>query len=119
MLAETERLQREFVSPRHHDPVGGVGWEAPVDVFEQDHQLTVWVALPGVAPDDIEITLNGDRLLVGGRRRLQVEPPTARIRRLEIPHGRLERQLRLPPGHFALRSVRAEHGCVRLQFERG
>jgi HSP20 family protein len=41
----------------------------------------------------------------------------ARIHRLELPQGRFERRLALPPGRFAV-SRFAINGCVALRLEK-
>jgi hypothetical protein len=40
------------------------------------------------------------------------------IRRLEIPHGRLERRIDLPAAGYVLEACDAVHGCMRLQLRR-
>jgi len=116
MLAEAERLHRQFFEVGASDR--GPVWEAPVDVFEHGPVLTIWVALPGVAAESVEVSLDGAVLWVGGHRRLHADP-LAVIRRLEIPHGRLERRIELPANGYVLETLDALHGCVRLRLRRG
>ena len=33
-------------------------WEAPIDIFETDDALTIFVALPGVELDSVSVTLS-------------------------------------------------------------
>lgn len=114
MLARTERLRQRFFEVATDAP----GWEAPVDIFENGGQLIVWIALPGVAPESVEIRLHGDTLSVSAFRGLRVEPRSAVIRRLEIPHGRLERRIDLPSAGYELEARDAVHGCMRLCLRR-
>src|SRR6185295_7913283 len=72
-------------------------WEPPVDVFEDEDEVTVIVALPGVAPERVEVTLEARGLLVRAERRLPLDGRSSAIRRLEIPHGYFERRITLPP----------------------
>jgi HSP20 family molecular chaperone IbpA len=118
MLARTERLRQRFFE-LEADANGTVpGWEAPVDIFENGRDLVVWIALPGVAPESVEIGLHGSTLRVSGVRSLQIEPRSALIRRLEIPHGRLERRIDLPATGYTLEACDAVHGCMRLSLRR-
>lgn len=59
--------------------------------------MTVLVALPGVAPDQVQVLIEGATLTVVGERPLPA-PAEAHIRRIEIPYGRFERRIALPPG---------------------
>lgn len=117
MLARAERLHRQFFDVA---PVAGAlpAWEAPADVFEHGGELAICVALPGVAPDDIRITLRDAVLHVSGHRQLRVEPPSAVIRRLEIPHGRFERHIDLPAAGYAIETREVRHGCLHLRLRR-
>lgn len=118
MLARTERLREQFFDVET-DAVGTPAvWQAPVDIFENGRELVVWVALPGVAPESVEISLLGNTLRVSGIRGLRIEPRTAVIRRLEIPHGRLERSIHLPATGYVLEARDAVNGCMRLYLRR-
>jgi hypothetical protein len=39
------------------------------------------------------------------------------IRQLEIPYGRLERHIPLPPGRYRLIANRYHNGCFELRLE--
>ncbi len=117
-LARTERLRQQFFELESDLGAAAPGWQAPVDVFESGRELVVWVALPGVAPESVDIGLNGTTLRVSGVRRLRVEPRSAVIRRLEIPHGRLERRIELPAPGYVLEACDAVHGCMRFILRR-
>ena len=118
MLARTERLRQRFFEVETDARGTAPGWLAPVDIFESAGRLIVWVALPGVAPESIEVRLQGETLSVLGFRALRIEPKSAAIRRLEIPHGRLERHIELPAVDYVLEARDAVHGCLRLCLRR-
>ena len=111
MLDRADRLQRQFFHPPHSSP--RAGWEPPVDVFETGDALWVIVALPGVAPDDVQLIIDGNSLVVRGTRSLPHELRGAAIHRLELPAGRFERRIALQ-GRFELIERRLEHGCLTL-----
>ena len=118
MLARTERLRQRFFDVEADAGDTAPGWQAPVDIFENGRELVVWIALPGVAPDGVEIGLHDTTLRISGVRKLHIEPPSAAIRRLEIPHGRLERRIDLPAPGYALVACDAADGCMRLRLRR-
>ena len=115
LLAEAERLQRQCFRPRAaHTPT----WEPPVDLIETRDAMLVTVALPGVAPERVEVHLNSGQLVVSGVRPLPNPLPGARIHRLELPYGRFERRIPLPAGHYELASHTIRHGCLHLNLRK-
>ncbi len=118
VLARTERLRQRFFEVESDSTGTGPGWQAPADIFENGRELVVWVALPGVAPESVQVSLHGNTLSVAGFRSLRIEPRSALIRRLEIPYGRLERHIDLPATGYELEACDAVHGCMRLCLRR-
>ena len=87
-----------------------------VDIFETTTELWVLVALPDVAPDKIQVTLEQNVLEVSGERVLPQAFRHAAIHRLEIPHGRFERRVELPPGNYEPPKRRILNGCLFLNL---
>lgn len=112
-IEQAERLQRRFV--RYLGPEGGiVSWEPPLDILETDAGLVLRFALPGVAPEDIEIRLEAAELTVSASR----QPCSLRralIRRLEIPHGRFVRRVTLT-GPLRIADSLYRNGCLELRL---
>ena len=117
MLARAERLHRQFFQPargRAQTPT----WEPPADVVETDREVLILVALPGVDPDRIEAVIDGGTLMVLGHRGLPAELRDAVIHRLEIPLGRFERRVPLPPGRYEAPRRYAVHGCLLVTLRK-
>ena len=112
-MERAERLRRQFF---HH---GSSRWEAPIDVFETDDALSILIALPGVELDNITVTLNAGTLTVTGERPLPPELRDARILRMEIPYGRFERRIELPPVPFQISGRHLANGCLMLRLQKG
>ena len=115
MIERAEQLHRQFFQPGLAQKECAV-WEPPVDVFESERELLVLVALPGVDSQEMEISIRGELLLVAGVRRLPAAVRGTAIRRLEIPHGRFERQIRLPQPGCKLRQSTLVNGCLLLSL---
>ena len=113
-MERAERLHRQFF---HRGPAAP-NWEAPIDVFETAEALTVLIALPGVEPDSINVVLSGGVLAVTGERALPTELQQARIQRMEIPHGRFQRRIELPPQPFEISARHLANGCLMLRLRR-
>ncbi len=88
---------------------------APADLYETDDALILEMAVPGLAPEDLEVSLEGNKLTVRG----QVKPvEEAQVRRYylqEIPHGSFVRTFSLPV-EVKAEEAKAEfrHGILRL-----
>ena len=116
MLARAERLHDQFFQPRV--TAARPAWKPPVDVLETETAILILIALPGVAPDQVEAVLEDGTLVVSGRRVLPRALQTAKIHRLELPQGRFERRIPVPPGHYdAVRST-ADEGCLLISLHK-
>ena len=113
MIERAEQLHRRFFQPGLA-PAAGVNWEPPIDVYESEQELTIVAALPGVESQAIEIAVERGVLRVAGVRQLPACVQGAAIHRLEIPHGRFERRLRLPDQGWQLGRSVLVNGCLVL-----
>jgi len=95
LLDQAERMHRQFFHLASPTPARAV-WEPPVDVFEDEREVVVIVALPGVSPEDVEVHTDGGTLVVRAQSALPFAGSRGSVRRLEIPYGRFERRVPLP-----------------------
>jgi HSP20 family molecular chaperone IbpA len=116
LLAETERLHRRFFSLAAVETAPA--WEPPVDVFEDEREIVVVVAMPGVAAERIQVTHDGGTLVVRGTRPLPFGGTRFRLRQLEIPYGPFERRLALPAGTFEVGGPELVQGCLVLRLRK-
>jgi HSP20 family molecular chaperone IbpA len=119
MLERAERLRRQFFRLPAQRGEGVLAWEPPVDVFETQTRLAMLVALPGVEVSDVDVFIDADTLIVTGTRTLPSFGEDFVIHRLEIPHGRFERRIRLASAR-KLELVQREltGGCLLLSFRK-
>lgn len=108
ILDRAQQLQRQFY---RQSPVPA--WEPPVDIFATEHNLWIVFALAGVPADQLRIVISEGVVIVAGERRPPV-PAQAAIHCLEIPHGRFERRVTLPPGRYELDRRDLADGCLIL-----
>ena len=113
-MERAQRLHRQFFRRSPATPA----WEAPCDIFESDETLTILIALPGVEPDQIKVTLDAGVLIVTGERPLPLEVRDARIHRLEIPQGHFQRRIELPPARFEISGRHLANGCLKLELHK-
>ena len=117
LIEQAERMHRQFFHLTTSERAQAV-WEPPVDMFEDDREVVIIVALPGVPAERIELVCAPGELIVRGERRLPRRLASAAIQRLEIPHGRFERRLPLPAGLWQLAGQEFANGCLQLLLVR-
>jgi len=113
-LDHAEKLQRQFL--RYTGPgVDAAVWEPPVDIHETSDGLSLLFALPGVAPEQIEVKIEPNALTVSARRPLTLSNRDSIIRRLEIPHGRFMRRISLPV-RLKVGETSYVNGCLEVRL---
>jgi len=116
ILAQAERLSRQVSFKPTFSAQRGVSWEPPIDVLETNDALLIMAALPGVDPTQVQAVIQGGSLIIAGERVLPNELKSAVIHRLELPQGRFERRIELPPGRYgAVRSI-SFNGCLVIHL---
>jgi HSP20 family protein len=118
MLARAERLHRQFFEPRRAAGTNPPAWQPPVDVLETEREVLILVALPGVDPGQVEAVIEDGRLRVAGQRVLPPELHHATVHRLELPQGRFERYVQLPPGRYSTIHHAAANGCLLVRLDK-
>jgi HSP20 family protein len=89
----------------------------PLDIHATSDELVVEAALPGVKPDDVEITVTGDTLTLSGQSSVESEREERGYLMREIRRGSFSRTISLPTD---LRTESAtasfENGMLRLSI---
>jgi HSP20 family protein len=104
-------VEDSFVRPRGWmASTEGVGTLA-LDVFESDDDVTVRASIPGIKPDDIDISIKGDVLSIKGATREEKEEKTGNYHLRERRYGAFQRVINLPT------SIKADK--AEAEFENG
>ena len=74
------------------------GREPAVDMFERDGNIVVKAEMPGIAPDEIDVTVSGGELRITGERKEEKEVKEEHYYRLERTLGHIYRTVALPEG---------------------
>lgn len=56
-----------FVGPSRITPIFGDGAGVPIDMYGTDDSVVVKATVPGVKPEEMDITISGDVLTIGRR----------------------------------------------------
>jgi HSP20 family protein len=117
LIEQAERMHRQFFRLISSERAQAV-WEPPVDVFEDEHEVTIIIALPGVPAGCIEVNDEAGALVVRAERRAPFAGSLTAVRQLEIPYGYFERRIPLPGGHLEAASQELLNGCLILRLRK-
>lgn len=73
-------------------------WLPDIDIFERDEKIVVKMDLPGLKPEDVEVTLEGNMLQITGKREMEKEVKEENYYCSERAFGEFSRAVRLPEG---------------------
>jgi HSP20 family protein len=68
-----------------------------VDVYEDEHQVTLKIEVPGIDEKDIDVRVENNTLTVTGERKIEKEEKEENYRRVERQYGSFTRTFTLPP----------------------
>jgi HSP20 family protein len=90
---------RELSQVLHNQGTSGP-FIPPADLLIDENGVTVYMDVPGLRPENLEIELENDTLTVRGERPIPYssEDGAGPARRIERSFGRFERSLRVPTG---------------------
>jgi HSP20 family protein len=92
------RMLNDMFSPgdwQYRDSAASA-WVPPVDVLEQKDAIRIVAELPGVRPEDVQISLEANVLTIHGTKQQIAEEQTERVHRYERTYGAFERTFTLP-----------------------
>jgi len=68
----------------------------PVDIYEDGHNITIQMEIPGVQEDEVDVRLENNVLTITGERKLENEEQKQNFHRIERQYGRFVRSFTLP-----------------------
>ena len=99
-MMRNNELGRLFDSllPRFDDDQTATGydWTPAVDIKEEDHRYIIHADVPGIQPEDIDVSLEDDVLTIRGERKLDKEEEKEGYKRIERVRGSFFRRFNLP-----------------------
>ncbi len=104
MLSLREAMDRlfeeSFLRPGSFGVSDSASAMLPMDMYETENDVVVKAAIPGVKPEDIEVTVTGDLLSIKGEFRSETEQKDEKrnYHRQERRYGSFCRQVTLPAG---------------------
>lgn|SRR5262249_55639618 len=96
---------------RVDQPLTASNFVPPVDVYEDEHSITVQAEVPGIDEKDLDVRLENNVLTISGERKMENEEKQDNFHRIERSYGRFSRSFTLP-------SI-VDTDRVNAQFENG
>jgi HSP20 family protein len=117
LLEQAERMHRQFFRLSASERTRPT-WEPPVDMFEDEEDVVILVALPGVPADRVEVSYEPGVLVVRAERPLPISGACSAVRHLEIPYGYFERRIALAEAQLEGATRELVDGCLVLKLRR-
>ncbi|MBZ5599712.1 MAG: Hsp20/alpha crystallin family protein [Acidobacteriia bacterium] len=91
------RLLRDtFVPEGREESLTTTGFAPLVDVYEDEHNITLKIEVPGIDEKDIDVRIEDNTLTVHGERKFEKEEKEENYRRIERQYGSFTRTFTLP-----------------------
>jgi len=91
------RLFRETYSPEEpEEALTTTSFAPPVDIYEDEHNITLKLEVPGIDEKDIDVRVENTTLTVHGERKIEKEEKEENFRRVERQYGSFTRSFTLP-----------------------
>ena len=106
------RLFRESYSPEGpEEALTTTGFAPPVDIYEDEHTITLKLEVPGIDEKDIDVRIENTTLTVHGERKIEKEEKEENFRRVERQYGSFTRSFTLPSS--------VDTGQVSAHYDKG
>jgi HSP20 family protein len=115
-------FQNRISGVEHNDSsnVATSNWSPAVDIEEQTSRFVITADVPGVAPEDIEVTMENGILTIKGERNEEQNVERAGFRRAERVSGSFYRRFSLPDSANPEKiSAHGKNGVLEIVIPKG
>jgi HSP20 family protein len=96
-MRRMNRLFRESYGPEGpEEALTTTSFAPPVDIYEDEHNITLKLEVPGIDETDIDVRIDNNTLTVHGERKIEKEEKEENFRRVERQYGSFARSFTLP-----------------------
>ena len=85
----------DMLRPFEAEDVSNRSWAPAVDIRETDEEVTLFVDLPGMKKEDVNVTLENNVLTISGERKFEREDTNDNYHRIERSFGSFTRSFTL------------------------
>ena len=105
------RLFHESFSEGRDESLTTSSFAPAVDVYEDEHNVTLKIEVPGIEEKDIDVRIENNTLTVHGERKFEKEEKEENYRRVERQYGSFTRTFSLPST--------VNHDNVQADYDKG
>jgi HSP20 family protein len=112
-----KEMDRVFHNPitRDDTQVEGANWVPAVDIKEEGDKYVLHADIPGVEPEEIEVSMDSGVLTIRGERKQETKEEKENYKRIERMHGIFYRRFSLPDDADAEKiSAKGQHGVLEV-----
>ncbi len=93
---EMNRLFQDYSTGRSEQDLTTSSFAPPVDIYEDEHNITLKMDVPGIDQKDLDIRVENSTLTVRGERKFEKDEKEENFRRIERRYGSFLRSFTLP-----------------------
>ncbi len=86
-------------------------WFPPMDLSENDGEVIACLEIPGLAKDDIKVSVQNDVLTISGEKKQEQTEEKENVHKVERTYGMFKRVLKLP--------AEVDHAKVKASYKDG
>jgi HSP20 family protein len=90
------RLFHDSFADGREEALTTTAFAPPVDVYEDEHSVTLKIEVPGIDEKDIDVRVENNTLTVHGERKFEKDEKEENYRRVERQYGSFTRTFTLP-----------------------
>ena len=110
-------LFQDYGRPSQDELTASGSFVPAVDVYEDEHKVTLKLEVPGVKQDDLDVQIENNTLTIRGERKFEKEEKEENFQRIERRYGSFSRSFTLP-NTIDTDSVNAnyENGVLKVEL---
>src|SRR5438874_12496482 len=89
-------VRKSYMPEKPEEALTTTSFAPPVDIYEDEHNITLKLEVPGIDEKDIDVRIESNTLVVHGERKIEKEEKEENFRRVERQYGSFTRSFTLP-----------------------
>jgi len=123
MQDRINRMNRFFLESHRpevpEEALTSTSYAPPVDIYEDEHNITLKLEVPGIDEKDIDVLIENTTLTVHGERKIEKEEKEENFRRVERQYGEFTRSFTLPSSvDLAQVSAHYDKGVLKINLSK-